>query len=661
MPNCKHFETCELTDEADPEAGFCILHSQKHDKDSSAFATAFDAHLSVRGYELAAVVFPAETDFSDRTIDGHADFSNAVFMRGADFRRTNFTLSANFSGATFYRETLFYHANFQSVADFTKTKFWRNVKFTDSSFHNLTFFSDSEFLAYGVFDDVTFHHDAIFVGSKFRLAVFSGARFEGLARFENVTFEEAFFKHAVFATVLFDSTRFRNNTDFNAAIFNGYAVFQEVQFERSASFIEVDFKDNVRFSKVRFACAETPEGAASFCRTVFRKNSQFVRVIFFGLSDFSHVTFEQAARFQAVSFRRRVTFSWAQFDAEAYFVRTSFYELGNFAGSIFNKAVDFSRTAWRSFANFSHTVFYGDVLFIGERDELIFAGCKITFRPTLHVSSRVLFQYADLRQCRFHDTDCRYVEFRHSTWPRRGDHLIAFDEIAEPLVERARAELEHLYRTIKQSYERQGDYERAGDFHFGEKRMLQSNPDTVWPSKIVLSLYGTLSGYGEQYLKPLAWFCFLVFGGTFFYLCPICSGLTLGPDGPEVALIVRVPMPERDTISGRLPTSVPPALDAPGSSISSSGTPGERSAVDGSLTQSNTVAPPGPTKRFQTSLSADNFVKALRLSIAASLLLTTDEFVLDRELGRYFKILQSILGPLLLGLFALAVRQRVRR
>ena len=38
MPKCSRFDSCELTDEADPRAGLCILHSPNPVKDKEAFA-----------------------------------------------------------------------------------------------------------------------------------------------------------------------------------------------------------------------------------------------------------------------------------------------------------------------------------------------------------------------------------------------------------------------------------------------------------------------------------------------------------------------------------------------------------------------------------------------------------------------------------------------
>jgi hypothetical protein len=79
-------------------------------------------------------------------------------------------------------------------------------------------------------------------------------------------------------------------------------------------------------------------------------------------------------------------------------------------------------------------------------------------------------------------------------------------------------QLERLYRELKQNYEDRRDYERAGDFHYGEKEMRRQNPDTAWGLWLFLTLYRWFSGYGERYLPPLLWAGLLFVGSTFGYM-----------------------------------------------------------------------------------------------------------------------------------------------
>ena len=66
-------------------------------------------------------------------------------------------------------------------------------------------------------------------------------------------------------------------------------------------------------------------------------------------------------------------------------------------------------------------------------------------------------------------------------------------------------------------YEDRRDYERAGDFHYGEKEMRRRNKETAWGLRIFLWLYRLFSGYGERYLPPLFWAGLLFVGSTIGY------------------------------------------------------------------------------------------------------------------------------------------------
>jgi hypothetical protein len=92
-------------------------------------------------------------------------------------------------------------------------------------------------------------------------------------------------------------------------------------------------------------------------------------------------------------------------------------------------------------------------------------------------------------------------------WPKRGKRFQVYDEIL-PLATNESGRWDHierLYRELKQNHEDRRDYERAGDFHYGEKEMRRKNPDTPFLLKCLLTLYGAVSGYGERYIRPLVW------------------------------------------------------------------------------------------------------------------------------------------------------------
>ena len=76
---------------------------------------------------------------------------------------------------------------------------------------------------------------------------------------------------------------------------------------------------------------------------------------------------------------------------------------------------------------------------------------------------------------------------------------------------------ERIYRDLKNNYQNDKDWERAGDFHYGEKEMRRKNPNTDLIHRFFLTLYWILSGYGERYLRPLFWTIFILLVSTFGY------------------------------------------------------------------------------------------------------------------------------------------------
>jgi hypothetical protein len=147
----------------------------------------------------------------------------------------------------------------------------------------------------------------------------------------------------------------------------------------------------------------------------------------------------------------------------------------------------------------------------------------IDFRQVIiNPPDAVTFLRADLTKCQFQDTDLRKVQLVVVKWPRKGRRVVVYDEIAPVAIEdgatRPWLQIEHLYRELKQNYEDRRDYERAGDFHYGEKEMRRQNPDTPRGLWVFLWLYWLFSGYGERFLRPLLWAGLLFVLSTIGYM-----------------------------------------------------------------------------------------------------------------------------------------------
>jgi len=201
---------------------------------------------------------------------------------------------------------------------------------------------------------------------------------------------------------------------------------------------------------------------------------------------------------------------------------------------------------------------------------------------------------ADLQQCLFLDTDLRKAEITGAKWPKIGRRFDIYDEIVPLEKGQARpwSRLERLSRELKQNYEDRRDYERAGDFHYGEKEMRRKNPDTPRNLRILLTLYRAVSGYGEQYLPPLLWAGGLLLVSTVGYLW---LGLRPKDGGAQLALT-----------------------------------------------------------------SWWDWLRGVFYSFRVMFLLKPDDLV-PIGYAKLVNAIQSLFGPLILGLFALAVRQRLKR
>ncbi len=473
MPRCEHYEICGL--DANPGEDLCILHSQHHNKDRSAFYEALAAHREKNGHNFQHFAFPGDADFRGATFTEWASFFYAEFTEGCDFSRATFSAGADFS-----------HATFAGSAKFCDVTFGRGAKFSHATFYEGTF------------------------------------------------------------------------VDFGAASFAEWADFSNAKFGEKV----VNSTDGRGIEEVAIAAATVDTGGANF--------------------------------------------GDATFDEEAYFQRATFNDESGFGGARFNEGADFSGTSFNKAVEFSRARFLGRTRFLSRqekgRDIPIFCGTLVSFREVDMASDAVVFQDADLQKCLFLGTDLRKPEFAVVKWPeiipkrwaKIWRRLGVYDEVwaEQKNDDGSIPHIEQTYRQLKQNHEDRRDYERAGDFHYGEKEMRRKNSrGGLW---FFLTLYWLVSGYGERYGRPLV--CAVV-------LLAICAVgyvlLGLAPAGKDASLTL-------------------------------------------------------------TWKSGWDWLRSALYSFRVMTLLKP----MDLEPIRYAKLVhafESLVGPLLLGLFALALRQRLKR
>ncbi len=355
------------------------------------------------------------------------------------------------------------------------------------------------------------------------------------------------FLGAEFTTdAFFDHTTFLEEADFSATTFLKRAVFADATFTKEANFRQITFKE------------------ASFYNALFSEEA------YFNLASFS-----ESPAFTMVTFTKEVEFSGAQFPQGAWFLR-----------AVFQSAAVFQDTHFEGKVHFCHSRFGGRTLFTPSQEpgaEPIFAGAHVVdFQAVvIDLPETFSFRHADLRRCRFLDTDLRKVELTGVLWPRLGNwfggRLCVYDELLPHLEPTTAAwwhvaprercntsstrefcpksptgvckvceawegadrflwgwleacghgcawvkrfcrerllrlppqgslpwsQIERLYRELKQNHEDRRDYARAGDFHYGEKQMQRMNPQTPWSLCRLLWLYWLASGYGVCWLRPI--------------------------------------------------------------------------------------------------------------------------------------------------------------
>jgi uncharacterized protein YjbI with pentapeptide repeats len=280
------------------------------------------------------------------------------------------------------------------------------------------------------------------------------------------------------------------NVNFNGARFGAEANFKGATFTKGANFNSARFSAEAHFGTAKF------NGIASFTGAAFSVGVHFILATFSGVAHFV------AAKFNGIASFNSVTFSGA----------------ANFSGAQFHERADFR---WATFSGRTH--------FAGregsDQTGYIFAGAEVDFREVVIASTdAVAFEDADLTKCQFQGTDLRKLHLIGVTWPQKGRRTIIYDETAPGNSEegdggpRPWSQLERLYRELKQNYEDRRDYERAGDFHYGEKEMRRQNPETPRGLRLFLWLYWLFSGDGERYLRPLLWAGLLFVGSTIGYM-----------------------------------------------------------------------------------------------------------------------------------------------
>ena len=307
---------------------------------------------------------------------------------------------------------------------------------------------------------------------------------------------------------------------FQWVVFPDKVNFNQATFSEQADFDGATFSDQADFSAATFS------DQASFRTAKFSEQADFSAATFSNQADFSAATFSKQAIFIGATFSEWASFSEATFSNQADFSEVTFSEWASFSGATFSRQADFRAALFAGHIDFHRSSFLARTIFLQRTQEKqsipVFRDAEVDFKDVnIDPPDALIFRDANLSKCLFQGTDLRQVELTGVSWPKIGKRFGVYDEIA-PLetgvTTRSWEHIERIYRQLKQNYEDQRDYERAGDFHYGEKEMRRQNKKTPCGLKCLLTLYWLISGYGERCIRPLICAAVLLVASTFSYI-----------------------------------------------------------------------------------------------------------------------------------------------
>lgn len=404
--------------------------------------------------------------------------------------------------------------------------------------------------------------------------------------------------------------KFSKPATFWHAVFKGDADFNEITFENEADFFDAVFKGEADFQGADFK-----EGAA-FWGVVFERTAHFSGTGIKGWTRFGQATFEGKAYFAGTAFENEADFSGALFKGSAYFRTATFEGEAIFIHALFKGEADFREAVFE------------DTLLINplRHDKKTFEG-EADFRwVKFSQPEKVEFQKVDLSQVRFLETDLRGVHFTDVEWEKEkgNNRNMVFDEVSLPLdpspLDPYTSEVKkfdyaliaQLYRRLRANYEENLRYGEAGDFYIGEMEMTRKAQTSIF-KKLPLLFYKAISNYGESYYRPLCWIAAILLIFPLLFMFAGIQPVSLDPSNP-MEHVIRYKLDFSSTVSF-LPTA---------------------EKIGDYYTC------------FLYSMSVFSFIR-------------DKKYTTMNNWGRSLFVLESILSPVTLAFFLLALRRRFKR
>ena len=297
----------------------CLTHLEPEQLEQALERLSPGADLVAPGTQINAELFA-------RILRAVATENEPPEFGNVNLAQARFVGSASFTGVKFSGRAVFQEAQFSEGASFDGALFSRDASFEGAEFTSFTQFKRAQFSGEARFDRAQFG----------KSAWFEGAQFSGDACFGDVQFQSAKFEGAQFKKgALFDKAEFRKSAQFENAHFNTAAVFDNAQFAEYALFKDAKFDGSVNFGQAQFGTFVTFKGAqftgsaqftlakfgvfVVFSGTHYGKDVNFDAAEFTGAAWFDATKFSGDASFEAAHFRSSAIFTGARFSGDANF------------------------------------------------------------------------------------------------------------------------------------------------------------------------------------------------------------------------------------------------------------------------------------------------------------------------------------------------------
>ena len=345
--------------------------------------------------------------------------------KGDYFQLMVFPEEVNFSGATFTKRANFSGATFQGEANFRGATFELEPDFRNTMFEQKADFAGATFN--GKSNILTEGRIAF---SDLALTSLCPI-FPDIVLFLGVTFGgEANFTGAEFkAPVIFGPATFKGEAKFDHATFEGTVIFQSKAMTKT---LTTAFKMPASFTETTF------RGWTDFEQTIFEGEANFAGALFEGTAIFANATFKESADFTPAlttnlkdgkspsTSEIKFFYTPTTFGGEVHFTSAVFLSKALFEQTIFSgNKVSFKACHFSEHAHFTFTKSHE----YKKSDHMFSDAKQIDFSSvSFKEGEEIIFSGVDLRRCKFIKTDMRKMHIIDVDWPWIRGRLAVYDE-----------------------------------------------------------------------------------------------------------------------------------------------------------------------------------------------------------------------------------------